>query len=75
MKKYLILAAALLLSIGCFTSCKKQCICIVTRTTPTTSDTKTYEMGKMDEKDCLEYTGNVSDGEGVTRTLDCNIEK
>ncbi len=76
MKKYLISAVGLFLFACCFTSCmKKECICTVTRTTPTTIDTKAYEMGKMDEKDCQEYTGNVVDGDGVSRTLNCQLEK
>ena len=75
MKKYFFTAVALLLFIGCFSSCKKECVCTVTRTTPTTIDTKPYEMGKMDEKDCQEYTGNVVDGDGVSRTLNCTLEK
>jgi hypothetical protein len=75
MKKYWFFAVVLLLFVGCFSSCKKQCVCVVTRTTPTTSDTKTYEMGKMDEKDCMEYTGIVKDGDGVSRTLNCALQK
>lgn len=74
MKKYLISAVALLLFAGCFTSCKKECVCTVTRTTATTSDTKDYDMGKMDEKDCMEYTGVVQDGDGVSRTLNCALK-
>lgn len=74
MKKYLIPAVVLFLFAVCFASCKKECICTVTRTTPTTIDTKTYEMGKMDEKDCQEYTGNIVDGDGVSRTLNCALE-
>lgn len=75
MKKYSVTAVVLLLFAGCISSCKKECICTVTRTTPTTIDTKNYEMGKMDEKDCQEYTGNVVDGEGVIRKLNCQLKK
>lgn len=75
MKKYLISAVVLFLFACCFSSClKKQCVCTVTRTTATTSDTKPYEMGKMDEKDCQEYTGVVQDGDGVSRTLNCALQ-
>jgi len=74
MKKYFIPVVTLLLFAGCFTSCKKECVCTVTRTTPTTFDTQTYEMGKMDDKDCQEYTGNIVDGDGVSRTLNCEIK-
>lgn len=75
MKKYLISAVVLILFASCFSSCiKKECVCTVTRTTATTSDTKTYEMGKMDEKDCQEYTGVVQDGDGVSRTLNCTLQ-
>lgn len=75
MKKYFVTAVTLLLFAGCFSSCKKECVCTVTRTTPTTIDTKTYDMGKMDDKECQEYTGNVVDGDGVSRTLNCQLEK
>ena len=75
MKKYLISAVVLFLFAGCFSSCtKKECVCTVTRTTATTMDTKPYEMGKMDEKDCQEYTGVIVDGDGVTRTLNCALQ-
>lgn len=75
MKKYLIPAVVLFLFAVCFSSCiKKKCVCVVTRTTATTSDTKTYDMGKMDEKDCQEYTGVIKDGDGVSRTLNCALE-
>lgn len=75
MKKYFFPAVALLLFTGCFSSCKKDCVCTVTRTTPTTIDTETYDMGKMDDEDCQKYTSNVSDGDGVTRTLTCSLKK
>ena len=75
MKKYFVTVVALLLFAGCFSSFKKECVCTVSSTTPTTSNKKTYEMGKMDEKDCLKYTDNVVDGDGVSRILNCQIKK
>lgn len=71
MKKCLISAVALLLFAGCFSSCKKECICTVTRSTPSTSHSQAYEMGRMDAKDCAKYSGVVEDGEDITRTLEC----
>ena len=75
MKKYFVTAVALLLFAGCFSSCKKECVCTVTYPTATMSVSKPYEMGKMDEKDCQEYTGTVVDGDGVSRTLNCELKK
>ena len=71
MKKYLISAVALFLFAGCFSSCKKECVCTVTRTTPSTSHTQAYDMGRMDAKDCAKYSGEVQDGEDIVRTFEC----
>ena len=75
MKKFFISIVTLLLFAECFSSCKKECVCTITRTTLTTVDQVTHEIGKMDEKECQEYTGIIQDGDGVSRTLNCQLEK
>lgn len=74
MKKCLATAAILLFGIALFSSCGKSCLCKTTRVTATTNDSRIDDMGKMSEKDCLEYNGTVNDGEGVVRTIDCHLE-
>ncbi|MBO4646361.1 MAG: hypothetical protein J5642_07595 [Bacteroidales bacterium] len=73
MKKFFF-STVLLAFVGfCICSCGKECVCKTTRTTATTLDTLNKEMGKMSEKDCLEYNGTVNDSEGVVRTIDCHL--
>lgn len=74
MKKCLTLAAVVLFAALLLPSCGKQCVCKTTRVTATTNDSRTDEMGRMTEKECLEYNGTVNDGEGVVRTIDCHLD-
>ncbi len=73
MKKCLIYTAVILLLASFMFSCKKNCTCKVTRSTSTTIDEATYEMGKMDEDACAQYQGSVTDGPGITRTFECSL--
>ncbi|HNW67857.1 MAG TPA: hypothetical protein PKK66_03305 [Bacteroidales bacterium] len=73
-KTYLI---GIYLVFGCiilFSACKKTCICSVTRTTMTTCDSNSYELGgKLTEDDCLLYNDTIQDGEGVVRVISCKL--
>lgn len=73
MKKCAICALTLLFAVLLLSSCGKECVCKTTRVTPTMNDSMETEMGKMTEKECLEYNGTVNDGIGVTRTIDCHL--
>lgn len=74
MKKCLVCIAVIAMTVVLFASCGKECVCKTTRITATMNDSRVDEMGKMPEKDCLEYNGTVNDGEGVVRTIDCHLE-
>ena len=73
MTKKLLAIAILFATLIVFTSCEKQCVCKTTRITNSTNDVMENEMGKMSEKECLEYNGTVIDGVGITRTIDCHL--
>ena len=73
MKKHFLLVAITACVALLLASCGKECVCKTTRVTTTTNDTRTDEMGKMSEDDCLKYNGTVNDGEGVVRTIDCHL--
>lgn len=55
-------------------SCKKDCICTDTRTTLTTRDSLQHDMGKLTEKECLEYNDTIKEGnERIFRTISCKL--
>ena len=73
MSRKILATVALFAIVFMFSACQKQCVCKTTRITATTTDVMENEMGKMTEKDCLEYNGTVTDGEGIIRTIDCHL--
>lgn len=73
MSKKILATIAFFAIVFLFSACQKQCVCKTTRITATTHDVMENEMGKMTEKDCLEYNGTVTDGEGITRIIDCHL--
>ncbi len=72
-KSYFIGVSLLFIISVAFTACKKDCVCLVTRTTVTTSNNISCEMGKLTEDDCLSYNDSINDSEGVTRVITCNL--